>query len=245
MSSRWFWAAIVIIFLILLVKQQGPKLYGAFAHRYSKVSTTPFLPLKDFPQETAILKEHWKEIADEVAAIPPGELTKIKGDLFFRNIADDKWKKLYLRWYGDFDPVALKLCPRTCQILRGLPNIKSAMISRLEPGARILPHRGPLAGIVRLHLGLETPNDDACFIHVKGPVNGGKYSWRDGEIVLLDDTYEHYVQNNTDKSRTVLFCDIQRPMQQGFPERINTWVIENLGPVTSRANDKNKKAIKS
>jgi len=215
------------------------RLYGAFTKKYSRVSTEPYLPLSDFPRETTLLSEHWQEIADEVAAIPDGELTKIKGDLFFRNIADDKWKKLYLKWYGDFDPVGAEKCPRTCEILQQLPTIKSAMISRLEPGAKIKPHRGPLGGIVRLHLGLSTPNDSKCFINVDG-VN---YAWQDGEIVLLDDTYEHYVENNTDQTRTVLFCDIERPLRAGAPSAINKFVIEHLGPLTSRANAKNEVAV--
>jgi len=230
---------LVALLLVWAVKSQGPQAYGAFVKKYSRVSTEPFLPLTDFPRETQTLQEHWQVIADEVDAIPRTDLTHIKGDLFFRNIADDKWKKLYLKWYGDFDPIGLQKCPRTCAILRGLPSIKSAMISHLEPGAKIKPHRGPLAGIVRLHLGLNTPNQDECFINV----NGKNYSWRDGEVVLLDDTYEHYVENNTDTTRTVLFCDIERPLKPGMPENINKFVIEYLGPLTSRANAKNEQVV--
>jgi len=228
--------ASLTLLLVWFLKVNGPTIYGGFTKRYSRVSTDPFLPLSDFPVETSTLEAHWQEIADEVAAIPDDELTKIKSDLFFRNIADDKWKKLYLKWYGDFDPLGKEKCPRTCEILSQLPNIKSAMISRLEPGAKIKPHRGPLGGIVRLHLGLATPNDDKCFINVDG-IN---YSWKDGQVVLLDDTYEHYVENNTDQTRTVLFCDIERPLQEGLPETINKFVIEYIGPLTSRANAKNE-----
>jgi len=93
-----------------------------------------------------------------------------------------------------------------------------------------------LAGIVRLHLGLSTPNDSKCFINV----DGMNYSWKDGEIVLLDDTFEHFVENNTDTTRTVLFCDIERPLRAGAPEAINKFVIDYIGPLTSRANAKNE-----
>ena len=63
-------------------------------------------------------------------------------------------------------------------------------------------------------------------------------------MVLLDDTYEHHVVNLTDKTRTILFCDIQRPLRQGVPDAINTWVINYLGPLTTRANAKIEKKSK-
>ena len=54
-------------------------------------------------------------------------------------------------------------------------------------------------GCLRFHLGLSTPNSDDCFIII----NGEKYSWRDGEGILLDDTYEYEVHNNTDETRII------------------------------------------
>jgi aspartyl/asparaginyl beta-hydroxylase (cupin superfamily) len=33
-----------------------------------------------------------------------------------------------------------------------------------------------------------TPNDDRCFIEV----DGIRYSWRDGEAVIFDETYIHW-----------------------------------------------------
>ena len=114
------------------------------------------------------------------------------------------------------------------------------MFSLLEPGAKIKPHYGPLRGIVRLHVGLDTPNDPECYILV----DGKRYHWKDGEIVIFDDTYEHQVHNNTDKARMVLFCDVQRPLADGIPSSINDFVIEYLAPLTSRANDKNERTTK-
>lgn len=78
-------------------------------------------------------------------------------------------------------------------------------------------HRDPYAGSVRYHLGLVTPADPKCYIDVDGP----QYYWRDGEAVMFDETYIHYAKNDTDVSRIVLFCDVERPMYFGWAALLN------------------------
>src|SRR5690606_29142787 len=50
--------------------------------------------------------------------------------------------------------------------------------------------------------------DDACFINV----DGRALSWRDGEVLMFDETYLHHVRNDTDHNRLILMCDIHRPL---------------------------------
>ena len=83
------------------------------------------------------------------------------------------------------------------------------MFASLPPGGRLVRHRDPFAGSVRFHLGLSTPQSEACYIEV----DGERYSWRDGEAVLFDETYLHYAENATKHQRIILFCDIERPMR--------------------------------
>ena len=78
-------------------------------------------------------------------------------------------------------------------------------------------------------MGLITPNDDNCFINL----DGKSYSWRDGEVILLDDSYEHYVENNTNKYRVILFCDIIRPMHF-IGDMVNDFLINNISEYTHR-----------
>jgi beta-hydroxylase len=89
-----------------------------------------------------------------------------------------------------------------------LPQVKAAMFASLPPGARLVRHRDPYAGSLRYHMGLITPNDPACFIDV----DGERYHWRDGEVVMFDETYIHFAENTTDKPRIILFADIERPV---------------------------------
>lgn len=83
------------------------------------------------------------------------------------------------------------------------------MFTELAPDSRLVRHRDPYAGSLRYHLGLMTPNDDRCFIDV----DGQRYSWRDGESVVFDETYIHYAENKTDQNRIIFFADVERPLK--------------------------------
>jgi beta-hydroxylase len=112
------------------------------------------------------------------------------------------------------------------------------MFSILEPGAVIRKHRGVFKGCLRFHLGLQTPNSPECFINI----NGDDYYWKNGEGVVLDDCFSHYVQNNTDKVRIILFCDFERRMKSKLGQKINSFVCKKIAPLTTRANDKIEKS---
>jgi beta-hydroxylase len=191
-----------------------------------------------FP-ETKLLKDNWKIIRDEAFGLyDNGLTTTIENDLFFDAIAPrGTWKKFYLKWYAPIQNTTRELCPKTCALLDQLPNVHLAMFSILEPGARIKVHRGVFRGALRYHLGLITPNDPNCFI----VLDNKKYSWRDGEDVLFDDSCVHYVENNTNKTRIILFADIERPLKGKVATKFNQWVCKYLAPLTTRQNDKQEK----
>ena len=107
-----------------------------------------------------------------------------------------------------------------------------AMFAIMEPGAHLNPHRDPFGGSLRYHLGLITPNDDRCFIDV----DGERYSWRDGQGVMFDETYIHYAENGTDENRIILLCDIERPMTQRWAQSFNGWFARNVMTAASSPN---------
>lgn len=51
-----------------------------------------------------------------------------------------------------------------------------------------------------------------------------RYSWRDGEACLFDETYVHWAQNESESTRIILFCDIERPMKWRWAQAVNRWV---------------------
>lgn len=162
----------------------------------------------------------------------------LDGDPNITTISKDrKWKGLYLRFYGPLDPLALEKCPRTCALLADIPEIKVAFVSVLEPGGHITPHNGPYKGILRYHLGLQTPNDDKCALSVCSE----KYSWRDGEDVVFDDTYNHEVRNDTDTPRVILFADIPRPFANPLVRWFNLTLLCITQPLFHRWNSYQEK----
>jgi beta-hydroxylase len=176
------------------------------------------------------LEQNWKIIRDE--AIEFKKFNTIEGDLFFeQDITDDKkWRRFYIKWCDVMDPIATKM-PETYRMIKEQPNIRTAMISVLEPRAYIKPHTGPYKGCLRYHLGLNTPDSSSCFIRVENE----HYSWKNGKGILFDDTYIHHVENNTDKYRVILFCDINRPMGL-LGMLINFFFVKFLSPLTSNKN---------
>lgn len=157
----------------------------------------------------------------------------IQNDQFFTKIADAGWKRFYLKWYtAACDPLALQLCPQTCALLQRMPNVKLAMFSILEPGSRILPHSGLFRGCYRYHMGLKAPGDGCCIT-----IGGERYSWKEGEDVLFDDTFDHYVVNNTTQRRIVLFLDVERPLMWPEARAINAAFIKYIAPLSTRANE--------
>ena len=198
----------------------------------SKIPIQPYYQDLTLVYESLIIKLHFKIIQDEVKKLYKCFKT-IDNDLFFQGLSQKRydWTRLYLKWFDKIDPMGEQLCPQTTHLMKKMPNIKIAMISVLKPGAKILPHKGPYKGCIRLHMGLLTPNSDECFISL----NGQRYSWRDGEVILLDDSYEHYVENNTDKYRVILFCDILRPMNL-IGDLANELLMKNMAKYTHRYN---------
>jgi beta-hydroxylase len=173
------------------------------------------IDLKKFP-ELNVLQENWEVMRDEIVELHKGnylELTnddtsKAYYDIGFRTFYKYGWRKFYLKWYGYTHESAKRLCPKTVEVLSRVPSINGAMISVLPPGAELTRHLDPVACSLRYHLGLSTPNSQDCFINI----DGQNYSWRDGEALLFDETYLHYAKNNSDQTRLILMCDIDRPM---------------------------------
>ncbi|PKM09670.1 MAG: lipid A hydroxylase LpxO [Gammaproteobacteria bacterium HGW-Gammaproteobacteria-5] len=193
----------------------------------SPLPITPFLPRDQFPALDA-LRDNWETIRDEALALADnGDIRAATGynDVGFNSFFRWGWKRFYLKWYDDAPhPSAMQTCPKTLALLQAIPSVKAAMFTLLPPGSQLRPHRDPYAGSVRYHLGLITPNDPHCFIEV----DGEPYAWHDGEDVMFDETFVHRAFNHTDKTRIILFCDVERPMRFAWMATLNRAVARTL-----------------
>src|SRR2546422_1061818 len=148
-------------------------------------------------------------------------------DLGFNSFFRTGWKRFYVKWYNEPLPSAKALCPRTVELVQSIPSVNAAMFALLPPGGKLGAHRDPFAGSLRYHLGLITPNSEACRIFV----DGEPYFWRDGEAVMFDETFIHRAENKTDVTRIILFCDVERPLRT----RWMTWLNRGFRNTIIRA----------
>ena len=169
----------------------------------------------EFP-ELDLLRQNWQTIRDEGLELVRQnyfDATKRPGtagyyDVGFRSVLQ-VWLEPLLHQLVRVHPSFRKrLCPRTVEILKSVPAIHGAMFAYLPRRSQLTRHADPIAVSLRYHLGLATPNSDACFINV----DGRNQSWRDGEVIMFDETYLHYVRNDTDSDRLILMCDVKRPL---------------------------------
>ncbi len=104
-----------------------------------------------------------------------------------------------------------ELCPATLAALALAPQplipgrAPIALFSRLTPGTHIQPHHGMLNTRLICHLPLIVP--DGCGIRVGAETR----SWREGEMLVFDDSFEHEAWNRGSSDRTILLFEIWRP----------------------------------
>lgn len=188
--------------------------------------------LKDYCDDPAILnpkeftwtqdfRNNWKKIRDEFIQysntynIPHCKSISPKHALYNKD-----WKTVFLRSFG-VDLNIINLFPETMRLINSCP-CTTAFFSVLEPGARLPPHEGMYKGVIRYHLGLIIPDDwEQCFINVDGTT----LYWTEGDDIMFDDMYTHYVENNTNQRRVILFLDIKRDFNNPLINLANSTLL--------------------
>src|ERR1700741_603193 len=118
---------------------------NVFLYAFSAIPNRPYTPVDVFP-ELDKLRANAATIREEGLALMAHARMKSpdqKDDAGFNSFAKSGWKRFYLKWYGDAHPSAERLCPRTTQLLRGIPNVSAAMFATLPPRAELNPHTDP------------------------------------------------------------------------------------------------------
>lgn len=155
---------------------------------------------------------------------------------------DDQWKTFFLKGVGMDCEENARHCPETMKVLEMIPGCTTGFFSILSPRKHIPHHRGPWAGVLRLHLGLMVPEPQhMCRIRIANEV----YAWQEGKAVVFDDTYNHEVWNDTDGYRVVLFVDFERPLLRPV-SWLNHWIMNlaALAPFLREAKGKQKASEK-
>lgn len=195
------------------LKRQRHRVNDSIA-KSSLIANDAVLNADDFDW-TAELAENWEAIRDEALAIyqhrdaiPP--LREISPD-HAGIVKDNAWRSFFLIGYGHRQEENIARAPKTAALVSKIPGLNSAFFSILAPGSAIIPHRGVTKAFITAHLGLVVPRDrEGLWMRVENE----RLHWQEGKWLVFDDTYEHEVKNETDETRIVLLCQVERPLKQ-------------------------------
>jgi aspartyl/asparaginyl beta-hydroxylase (cupin superfamily) len=147
----------------------------------------------------------------------------------FHGLLDNpQWSTLYIWEKGGRVPELAEHFPRTLAAIEALdlPRITtrapSILFSRLAAGARIPAHHGMLNARLVCHLPLVVP--PGCGFRVGGETR----AWREGELLVFDDTVEHEAWNEGKEDRIILIFDIWRPELDADERRAVTALFEAI-----------------
>jgi len=148
----------------------------------------------------SMLQENHRVIIQELAAI---------NESFWYQAEElhDVLSVMPLFFFGSIPRIAREICPRTCNIIKSIPNVCAASFSLLQPNCQLRPHRGLELNnkMLRCHYGLIVPN--LCGIVCENHVEIHK----EKKLIAFDDTLIHTTFNFDKKNRYVLTIDLQRP----------------------------------
>lgn len=200
--------------------------------RYSGGPRRPvFFDIDDtFPALREVQKA-FPDIQRELEAILPTrhsipryhELDEAQSRISAAQDGDRDWRVFMLYVMGLKPEGNRARCPRTCAVLDRVPNLFQSFFSILDPGKSIPAHCAAYRGYLRFHLALKVPAVNPPTIRVKDQY----YTWKEGEAVLFDDSWDHEVENHAETLRAILVVDVMRPMP-ALPHAVNGLIIRRF-----------------
>lgn len=206
---------------ILMGRKRPQPSKPGFMH-FPKLAPLTFYPREMFPwaseleASTATIREELLAVlatrdARFIPYVQKDERESGPGSTWNKLNNNQDWGVYFLFNEGDSVPGHCEACPKTTAILERLPLVRiprrgpTAFFSRLMPAAHIPPHHGATNTRLIAHLPLIVP--PGCGFRVGNDIR----PWREGELIIFDDTIEHEAWNKGDGVRIVLIFDIWNP----------------------------------
>jgi beta-hydroxylase len=148
-------------------------------------------------------------------------------ETFPNYVSSDKtkaWKVFSFIFFSMKFPANAALCPQTANLIYSIPDIISCDYSFLKPQTHILPHKGYTKMVLRCHLPLIVPSGNNCAIRVGEETR----EWKEGQLMIFDDSFEHEAWNRSDEMRVVLMFDIPNPLWGYSAYEISKYKIQNM-----------------
>jgi aspartyl/asparaginyl beta-hydroxylase (cupin superfamily) len=127
---------------------------------------------------------------------------------FKSSLVTGKWEVLNFYFWGEANEKNCAACPELNRLLKKIPGLLTATVSRLSPQTEIHPHMGDTNLIARCHFGLVIP---ATLPDCGIDVNNEQRSWEEGKWLVFCDAFTHSAWNRTHEPRFVLIVDVVLP----------------------------------
>lgn len=169
---------------------------------WTKVQTT-------YKDDLVEIQKYWQIIRDEGLKLLSKEGTFTNESENLKETGDWKQFELYSKGAKTKN---CHLAPMTCKVMeqfKAASTCKRGQVkfSVLHPNTHVYSHCGPTNCRVRCHLGLQVP--EKTFIRVGDETR----SWKEGDWLIFDDSFEHEVWHNGTSLRLVLIGKFLFPRQ--------------------------------
>lgn len=159
------------------------------------------------------------DIANEMAGVQAA-FTRARYDSEFN---PKQWNTYYFYLEGKPVDHHLAACPRTAAILRSLPhNGLHVCFSAIQPGGSLHPHTGPTNASLTAHLGLRDCAGATLWVGDRSA------AYRDGEVLVFDDSFVHWVENAGAATRYTLMITFWHP-DLSWLERVFLGLVLRMG----------------
>ncbi len=202
-----------------------PKIWFSLLDRYEYPGNVPAIYPKNYFD--------WEKIFEGKRDLIYGELRNyletINGPVEYFNyevvnkLGD--WKTVPLISWGVHSHKHQRHFPKTYDLLKQIPGLVTISFSVLAPKSHIKPHYGDTNAMVRCHFGLEIPGE---LPEIGFRVKDQKQAWKEGELLIFCDGYEHEAWNQTDQERIILLFDVILPEFMSEKRKICGTVLSSL-----------------
>lgn len=185
-------------------------MYQRSLYNEDDLKSRPFWTVEQttYVRQLELIRSQWSTIRDEGLQLlnaagnfqDEAENLRDKGD----------WKQFELYARGSRVDKNCAKAPLTCRLVEKFTAARTCKrgqvkFSVMHPGTHVWPHCGPTNCRIRAHLGLKVPSE--TYIRVAEETR----SWKDGQWLIFDDSYEHEVWHNGTGTRLVFILDFWHP----------------------------------
>lgn len=145
------------------------------------------------------------------------------------------WATMWFYLYGQRFEENCRRCPETVKVIESVPRLAGwASYSAVAPGTHLRAHCGATNAKLRLHFTIRS--DMGSRLRVADRF----YEWREGDVMVFDDSYEHEVWASGSRTRIVLILDFYHPDLSDEEVQFLEWFESTPSPLLANESVRSK-----